>query len=245
MIRATYLNTIKTLFLMGLSLGHSSSSSLVVLVEALNIPLPGGRFIRYNSDSGVLRINLEGDTNINSLSSFAEMIPPPNTKASTEILVAIQIQPTALKGDGAFFATGSTSTGPCVLTKHTFLGFYEGDIIQSREELERRYKTTQNMNMNHVMSLDGGVTFLDGRGMAEDKSRFTPAHLNHAEKGTPECNCLRLLRQDDDLDSSTGTGSDLCSIVAFFTARDISVGEELCIDYGADFWRGRENEKKV
>eukprot|EP00546_Thalassionema_frauenfeldii_P021246 CAMPEP_0178902470 /NCGR_PEP_ID=MMETSP0786-20121207/4619_1 /TAXON_ID=186022 /ORGANISM="Thalassionema frauenfeldii, Strain CCMP 1798" /LENGTH=79 /DNA_ID=CAMNT_0020573733 /DNA_START=335 /DNA_END=574 /DNA_ORIENTATION=+ len=78
------------------------------------------------------------------------------------------------------------------------------------------------------MSLDGGMTFLDGYDPAQNRVRFTPAHLNHADKGQDACNCLRILEDGR---------------VAFFTARSIDVGEELCFDYGSSYWEGREAEK--
>lgn len=63
---------------------------------------------------------------------------------------------------------------------------------------------------------------------AQDKSIFSPVHLNHADKGTTLCNVIRSLEDDR---------------VAFFTSRDIMDGEELCFDYGANFWKGREGLK--
>lgn len=63
---------------------------------------------------------------------------------------------------------------------------------------------------------------------AQNKNVFSTVHLNHADKNTPQCNCIRLLEDDR---------------VAFFTSRVIEVDEELCFDYGSNFWSGRENEK--
>ena len=63
---------------------------------------------------------------------------------------------------------------------------------------------------------------------AKDRNSFSTVHLNHADKNTHECNCIRLFEDDR---------------VAFFTSRDIDINEELCFDYGSNFWRGRENEK--
>jgi hypothetical protein len=66
------------------------------------------------------------------------------------------------KGFGAF----STSN----LSANSFLGFYQGELITTREELDSRIlkrkqsrgdKFVQNA-MDYVMSLDGGFTFLDG-----------------------------------------------------------------------------------
>ena len=61
---------------------------------------------------------------------------------------------------------------------------------------------------------------------AQDRSKFSPVHLNHADKGTTACNVIRLLEDDR---------------VAFFSSRDIFAGEELCFDYGSNFWKGREH----
>mmetsp|Transcript_56681 Transcript_56681/g.169337 ORF Transcript_56681/g.169337 Transcript_56681/m.169337 type:complete len:84 (-) Transcript_56681:185-436(-) len=82
--------------------------------------------------------------------------------------------------------------------------------------------------MDYVMSLDGGVTFIDGYDRAQDRSIFSPVHLNHVDGDQEGCNCFRLLE---------GTQ------VAFFTSRPIEGGEELCFDYGKNFWRGRERDK--
>jgi len=63
---------------------------------------------------------------------------------------------------------------------------------------------------------------------AQDKRIFSPVHLNHADKGKEECNVVRILEGNR---------------VAFFTSRDIAANEELCFDYGSNFWKGRENSK--
>jgi SET domain-containing protein len=78
------------------------------------------------------------------------------------------------------------------------------------------------------MSLDGGATFQDGFKRAQDRSTFAPVHLNHEDKGKSGCNCFRNL--DD-------------GRVAFFAARPINAGEEMCFDYGASYWEGREGKK--
>jgi SET domain-containing protein len=63
---------------------------------------------------------------------------------------------------------------------------------------------------------------------AKDRTEFSPVHLNHADKGTRGCNVIRLLEDDR---------------VAFFTSRDIVREEELCFDYGSNFWKGCERLK--
>lgn len=103
------------------------------------------------------------------------------------------------------------------LAKHTFVGFYEGIQRTSLDNLD---------NTEYIMSLDGGATYLDGYERAQDRSTFSLVHLNHADK--PDCNCLRILQDQR---------------CAFFTARDIEQGEELTFDYGANYWKGREQDK--
>ena len=103
------------------------------------------------------------------------------------------------------------------LPRHTFLGFYEGTARTTLDGLT---------NTEYIMSLDGGATYLDGYERAQDRSTFSTVHLNHADK--PECNCLRILEDNR---------------CAFFTARDIAQDEELTFDYGANYWRGREQDK--
>mmetsp|Transcript_6259 Transcript_6259/g.10877 ORF Transcript_6259/g.10877 Transcript_6259/m.10877 type:complete len:81 (-) Transcript_6259:91-333(-) len=80
------------------------------------------------------------------------------------------------------------------------------------------------------MSLDGGMTFLDGYEIAQDRSTFTPAHLNHQDKNHPGCNCLRICQHD---------------LVAFFTSRPTKAGEELCFDYGDNYWKERTTQTKI
>jgi SET domain-containing protein len=75
---------------------------------------------------------------------------------------------------------------------------------------------------------------------AQDRSTFSPVHLNHSDKGTTACNCIRLLSDDDE----DGDGNNSNSRIAFFTSRDIQQGEELCFSYGNNFWMGRETDKQ-
>ena len=42
-----------------------------------------------------------------------------------------------------------------------------------------------------------------------------------------ECNCIAIMDNKQ---------------VTFFTACDVNVNEELCWDYGSDYWRGREDK---
>lgn len=194
-------------------------------VNGFQIPLPGGKSISYNPESGVLRIQL-------SKENSKIKVPPANTKPSDEIINSIEVRDTCIpqKGYGAF-ATNFIQEG-------MFLGFYEGELIRSREMLDEivaerikncnNGKCTGSTAMDYVMSIDGGMTFIDGYNRAQDRSSFSTVHLNHADKGSNECNCIRLLEDDR---------------VAFFTSRDIQINEELCFDYGSNFWIGKEDSK--
>lgn len=170
--------------------------------QAWNLPLPGGKQISYNE--GILRIQLEAvDT---------PPIPPIGSVPSGTTLNSIQVRDTRTsKGYGAF------CTAP--LAKDEFLGFYEGEETTSIEESD---------NTEYIMSMDGGVTFLDGYTRAQNRSIFSPCHLNHADKDSSENNCVRVLEEGR---------------VAFFTSRKIEELEELCFDYGDNYWRGREGDK--
>lgn len=173
------------------------------LTTAWNFPLPGGRNVCF--DDGVLRIQLEDITTLPKM-------PPPETLPSQSTLASIQVKDTGTKKGFGAFCTSS-------LAPEEFLGFYKGEQITSLDGLP---------NTEYVMSMDGGVTFLDGYQRAQDRTTFAPVHLNHEDRGELGCNCLRIL--DD-------------GRVAFFTARQIEVGEELCFDYGANYWEGREGAK--
>lgn len=130
---------------------------ILVIVDALSfrVPLPGGRSISM-SDNGVLRINLASDSNGPKV-----IVPPLGTVASVDIFNSIVVRDTKTKkGFGAF----STSELP----SDAFLGFYEGEVITTREKLDsiisERKSTGDNIQnaMDYVMSLDGGLTFVDG-----------------------------------------------------------------------------------
>ena len=171
--------------------------------QAWNLPLPGGGRVAY--EGGLLRIRTQGTQDLPSM-------PEAGAQIGTDILAAIEVRDTkTAKGFGAY------CTGTEGLPMHSFLGFYQGIQRDSLENLE---------NTEYIMTLDGGATYLDGYERAQDRSTFSPVHLNHADK--PDCNCLRILE------------NGRC---AFFTARDIEKGEELTFDYGSNYWRGRESDK--
>ena len=188
------------------------------VVDSFEIPLPGGGRVKFES-GGVVRIRLDQDKGLVDLPP----IPPIGTPADPSTLSSIEIRDTGtIKGYGAFCCTP-------ILPKHSFLGFYEGQRIESREELDKMVSSSSNKKrMDYVMSIDGGYTFIDGYEMAQSRDIFNPSHLNHEDRGLEGCNCVRILEDGR---------------VAFFTSRDILQDEELCFDYGTNFWKGREDEK--
>ena len=118
--------------------------------DAFKLPLPGGKAIHYNEKSGVLRIQLS--TPPPALSTISS-----SSTIDSKILKSIQVRDTGIpaKGFGAF-ATEK-------IRKDTFLGFYEGELIKTREALDEIVEARKTANaMDYVMALDGGVTFLDG-----------------------------------------------------------------------------------
>lgn len=121
-----------------------------IVVSALQLPLPGGRSISYNGTTGVLRIQLSEPPTMPSTISSSATIDP-------KTLESIQIRDTKnpTKGFGAFAIEK--------IEKDSFLGFYEGELIKTREALEETVRARNTKNaMDYVMALDGGVTFLDG-----------------------------------------------------------------------------------
>lgn len=145
----------------------NNTHPIPLFAHGFEIPLPGGRSIKYNQDTGVLRINLS-DKNDRKISSSTSTItiPPIGTKPNQKLLDSIIVRDTGIiqKGFGAF-ATKALESG-------VFLGFYEGELIRTREKLDEivriRRKNDSGTSsassgaMDYVMSLDGGVTFIDG-----------------------------------------------------------------------------------
>lgn len=185
----------------------------------------------FDSDTGVLRIDVGGGRKGSGDASDQPPVPSTEARPSEGTLGSIEVRDTGTaRGCGAYVREGSD------LPRHAFLGFYEGKTVRTRDELDRRVDERQRQGkggggsgyMDYVMSLDGGVTFIDGYDRAQERSTFSPVHLNHVDGDQTGCNCFRLLE---------GTQ------VAFFTSRPIESGEELCFNYGKNFWRGREQEK--
>lgn len=176
---------------------------MLTCVDSWSIPFPGGGKVSF--EDGLLRIQTRPVPNAD--------IPPPGSCASQETLNSIQVRDTrTVKGYGAYCTSN--------LPRGTFLGFYPDDCFITN--------LRKSISSDYILSLDGGVTFLDGYSRAQNRTVFSPVHLNHADPDTLECNCFRLLQN---------------RTVAFFTAREVTQGEELCFDYGSNYWRGREKEK--
>jgi len=135
----------------------------ILICNAFQITL-GGRSVSYNGETGVLRIQLKDPSRAYNL-----VVPPLGTLPSDNVINSIQVKDTGIEGKGfGAFATRE-------IAKNTFLQFYEGDIIKSRESLDavitERASLIRQSNgkswketnaMDYVMSLDGGVTFIDG-----------------------------------------------------------------------------------
>ena len=132
---------------------------------------------------------------------------------------APDVRPAPGKGNGAF------ATIP--LPRHTYLGDYTGELI-SNEELHLRNAQGQG---DYLMVCGAGAA-LDGAAEAADVTRFSLAHTNHAPAGSRAANLIRVqLPNFDDLNRPRW---------AFFTARQVDVGEELQWTYSPSYWKARE-----
>jgi hypothetical protein len=123
-------------------------------------------------------------------------------------------------------------------------------LAEREEKLQQQMKNDKSRKstnaMDYVMALDGSLTFLDGYERAKDRSSFSPVHMNHADKATVECNCVRLLKATNQIEHGREKcvpAEDVPYCVAFFTSRDVQANEKLCFDYGSSFWKGREDQK--
>ncbi len=212
-------------------------------VEALKIDfgLPGGGRLSYRD--GLLRIQPPPTETPSGTATFEV----PWDKLKPQIAIEHKLSPG--KGYGAFYA------GEEPLPEGSFLGLYEGQLVKSRETLDALHDSRKRELLakgsdedaqkvgDYVLSIDGGLHFLDGfhlRYQGNDQA-FSMAHLNHSEKSEPSCNVLRklvYLPEDNFLadDDENNHPSNLPR-VAFFAAREISVGEELAFDYGKNFWQ--------
>jgi len=106
----------------------------------------------------------------------------------------------------------------------TYLGDYTGEVLTHREYLARypaedaRYVLSANTDYNIDAADPSAASLL----------RF----LNHST--SPNCfyDVQRVRRQRQ-------------KRVCFFTSRDVAAGEELCFDYGRQYWVGRGEEPLV
>jgi hypothetical protein len=287
------------LIALGVWTDEATTPSSTTTVEALRLDfgLPGGSRVSYRD--GLLRIRPPVPTEPSSSSSSFSTGGPQifevpwdqaltikgseNEQSMIAIKIEIEHRKTPSKGYGAFYA----GTEP--LRGGSFLGFYEGRLVNSRESLDHLHALQKedllsagmeddaNKVGDYVLSLDGGVHFLDGfdlryRGNVNnvnnnERQQFTPAHLNHAEKGDPACNVVRtLVYLPDDISlpdtPETNESEKITQTtkaenennnkpllwlshdyprnlprVAFFVAREIHTGEELAFDYGTNFWK--------
>ena len=159
----------------------------------------------------------------------------------------------AHKGRGAFAMTE--------IPKGSCLGDYDGELLDTKQFYDRYSNNDNDSDSNSVVHKSGIGEYcirvdddfvIDGKQLAteraynnnyyhfrsinnnkkkkkkngdEDYMYFTPAHINHSSS---QYNVARkvLKRQRR---------------VVFYTTREIHEGEELLLDYGKQYWKGREH----
>jgi len=148
---------------------------------------------------------------------------PPETPPLGE--EALAVRAAGAKGDGLFAAAA--------IEKDAYLLDYVGEVIDEAE-LYARYGDPEDpraaVGGAYVFEV-GDDAFVDGAD--PDRSNLA-RYMNHAPAGAANVRRERLggpLRLP-------GTRCDRG--VRFFAARDVAAGEELCFDYGADYWRGKD-----
>ena len=107
-----------------------------------------------------------------------------------------------------------------------WLGAYEGGLLDEAAFWARYGPSGV---ADYCMRIDRDWT-VDGAERAADTSTFSPCHINHARGG--RANVTRLTRRR-------------ARRVDLYAARQVRPGEELLLDYGALYWRGREGEEIV
>ena len=130
------------------------------------------------------------------------------------------------RGNGAF-ATQDIACGVC-------LGDYEGELLDLKEFFER-YGSESGVG-EYCIRIDDDFV-IDGRQVVIQnkdetceysdmiKASFTPAYINHSAR---RCNVVRkILRKE--------------RRVLMYTSRKVNPGEELLLDYGKQYWKGREH----
>lgn len=121
------------------------------------------------------------------------------------------------RGFGAF-ATKPIEAGAC-------LGDYEGTLLDEKDFWERYDDGVGEycITVDERFAIDGVETATRCRA----NGRFTPAIINHAS--SPTANVRRVVYPNR-------------RRVVLFAARDIDIGQELLLNYGVQYWRGREDE---
>eukprot|EP00884_Botryococcus_braunii_P015259 jgi/Botrbrau1/2416/Bobra.0395s0042.2 len=126
---------------------------------------------------------------------------------------SIQVRPTGdVRGNGAF-ATVDIPRGTC-------LGEYEGDLL-NEAAYWARYPSGVS---DYCIRIDQEWT-IDAAERARCLDVFSPCHMNHSAS---RFNVVR----------STNRAAKR---ILFFTKTDVKAGEELLLDYGRLYWRGREH----
>ncbi|KAF5831808.1 hypothetical protein DUNSADRAFT_12554 [Dunaliella salina] len=125
---------------------------------------------------------------------------------------AVQVRPTGdVRGNGAY-AVAPIMKGQRVCD-------YEGELIDVDEYWERYGPSGTS---DYVMRIDDEYA-LDATELAPQTAQFSAVHMNHSRRP----NVGRFYARSENR-------------VSFYALRDISVGEEITIDYGREFWMGRE-----
>ena len=155
------------------------------------------------------------------------------------------------------FAIGLGAYSTTKISKGTFLAKYQGDHI-SLEELICRYpemgKTSaeeiRDGQPEYVWRVDDDF-FVDAR---DESTSNWCRFVNHAPGPSAPSTPLEANAQQDspfqagineclaNVRVSTFGSRYLSGGVYFFAARDVDLGEELCVDYGPRYWRGRETQ---
>ncbi|DBB09159.1 hypothetical protein WJX82_002108 [Trebouxia sp. C0006] len=128
---------------------------------------------------------------------------------------SIEVRPTTDgRGNGAFAAKP--------IPAGTYIGDYEGELLD-----EAAYWARYPSGVSDYSIRIDQEWSIDGQSRAPDASTFSPCHMNHS---TSRHNVVR----------STSRRQQK---VSFFTATDIKIDEELLLDYGATYWKTREDQK--
>jgi hypothetical protein len=121
---------------------------LLSAVSAFHLPLPGGRSISYSPETGALWIQLS--------ESMTPACPPAATWPLPDVLASNRTPRHRHARGGAFCHKP--------LDSNAFLGWYKGTVVQGQEQLDKIIQQRQATSGggDYVLSLDRGVTFLDG-----------------------------------------------------------------------------------